>query len=107
MAFPRAIVEQAFQRQAGLCAHCGKPLVIGNRDRQAWGGWHAHHRRDNGGDSLRNCVLLCMDLPEHCHLNIGHGGDFGQRASLRDGHLPYLDAAPSSERPCAAGAFSY
>ncbi len=107
MAFTKTVVEQAFRRQAGLCAHCGKTLVTDRRDRQAWGAWHTHHRTPSGGDSLRNCVILCSELPQHCHLKVGHGGEPGSHPYLHDCELPYFNAAPSSERPFPVTEFAY
>ena len=94
MSFPFDVVEDAWYRQGGLCAHCGKVLVGENCSRGQRGGWHPHHRKPRsygGTDLLRNCVLLCIN-PPNCHLYIGHGGDYRQYAVIYDYDLPYLYA---------------
>ena len=92
MAFPNVIVARAWARQGHRCAYCGKQLVASNRDRGERGSWHPHHRRplaDDGTDTLRNCVILCINLP-NCHLHIGHGGSWQDREPLNDYELRYL-----------------
>lgn len=95
MPFPSSVVEYAWRRQAGLCAYCGKRLKWGSRDKGAMGAWHAHHRRpeDYGGsNTLRNCVIFCINEPENCHLNVGHDGDWDNYCPLSDRNLRYLHA---------------
>ena len=77
MPFPASIIRRAWNRQGGSCAYCCKRLRPGNRDRGETDAWHPHHRKPEdyeGTDSLRNCVILCMNEPENCHYRIGHGG---------------------------------
>ncbi len=67
----------AFLRQGKRCAGCGKELAWENYEKGDWGAWHAHHMDgDRGNDTLSNCVCLCVNEPEYCHLRIGHVGDF-------------------------------
>jgi len=91
--FPSSVVQDAWSRQRGKCAKCGKQLVPANRDRGSIGAWHAHHRKptkDGGTDTLRNCVILCINPPD-CHFNVGHGGiSWDYYAPLSDWELPYL-----------------
>ncbi|MBI2831267.1 MAG: HNH endonuclease [Chloroflexi bacterium] len=93
MGFPYYIVEQAWERQGGRCAYCGKKLSWDNRGRDdAWGAWEPHHKKPleyGGTDYLRNCAILCINV-DNCHLYCGHGGDFRQRIVLYDDELPYL-----------------
>ncbi len=103
--FPRSVVQRAWDRQKGLCAGCGKTLVRGNQDKGQWGAWHAHHRkpRDYGGSALlRNCVLLCINEPENCHLNIGHEGNYGNYAQPSDTELPSLYGEETRMKPTLA-----
>lgn len=77
MAFSGGTISDAWDRQEGQCAYCCKTLVWDNCDYGLRGAWHAHHRRllsYSGTDSLRNCVILCINEPEDCHFNVGHGG---------------------------------
>lgn len=92
MSFSKVIVAKAWVRQGGRCAYCGKQLNPNNHDRGERGGWHPHHRRprvDNGTDTLRNCVIFCIN-PPNCHLYIGHGGNWQDREPLNDSELPHL-----------------
>jgi len=94
MSFSEDTIWRAWDRQDGHCAVCGKRLVDYNRDQGTYGAWHAHHRKPlshDGTDSLRNCVLLCVNYPESCHFAVGHGGvswDYYQ--PLSDSDLPWL-----------------
>lgn len=96
MAFPLGVIQDAWDRQDGKCASCCKTLVAGNRDYGTYGAWHAHHRKplsEGGTDTLRNCVLLCINEPENCHWNVGHGGiGWYYYAPLSDSDLPCLYA---------------
>lgn len=77
MAFLSTTIDKAWTRQGGKCAKCCKQLNKYNRDVGEIGAWHAHHRKpvsENGDDSLGNCVILCINEPENCHFNYGHGG---------------------------------
>jgi len=92
MPFPETIRKRAWIRQGGRCAYCGRTLVYANRDRGSRGAWHPHHRKPEvyeGTDTLHNCVIFCIN-PPNCHLNIGHGGVWGNYCPLDDSDLPYL-----------------
>jgi len=93
MPFPAVIVARAWNRQGSRCAYCGKALNRENRDRGMSGAWHPHHRKpesEGGTDTLRNCVILCIN-PPNCHFHIGHGGmSWMHYESLSDSGLPYL-----------------
>ncbi len=93
MTFQNKTLEEAFHRQGGLCAYCGKELVWASTQSGERGAWHSHHRKaivHGGTDFLGNCVLLCINLPEECHLQIGHGGSYQDNMVLHDKDLPYL-----------------
>lgn len=94
MSFPERVIEDAWNRQGGRCAYCGKWLARANREGGETGAWHPHHRKPtskDGTDSLRNCVILCVNKPEHCHWEIGHGGiSWDYHAPLNDSKLKYL-----------------
>ena len=91
--FPIEVIKNAWIRQGGRCAACGKELTMDNRDRGEVGAWHAHHRKplsEGGGNTLRNCVILCCNEP-NCHFNIGHGGLSTEHYEpLSDFELQYL-----------------
>ena len=93
MGFPDEVVEQAWERQAGRCAYCGKKLSWWNRGQDdAWGAWEPHHKKplaDGGTDYLRNLAVLCINV-QNCHLAFGHGGDYKRRIILYDDDLPHL-----------------
>ena len=59
------------------CECCKKALRWDNRDRGI-GAWHAHHInpiKDNiDNDLVSNMAILCVNEPENCHFNQGHGG---------------------------------
>ena len=83
--FSQPIIDRAWQRQGGRCAACGRDLSRCN--------WDAHHRKGfkyGGTASLGNCILLCRNTPESCHLNLGHNGDWQGNTVLYDSDLPYL-----------------
>ena len=74
MAFSQDTVIQAWNRAGGYCecrrkshdhyyVRCNKTLSWGNRGREGWGCWEAHHINSQGSDSLSNCEILCWD----CH----------------------------------------
>ncbi len=94
MAFSQSTMYRALERQDWQCAHCGKGLVEDNRVLRKKGAWHAHHRKPvsrGGKDSLRNCVILCVNYPQSCHINIGHGGwKWAYYVHLSNNVLPYL-----------------
>lgn len=93
MAFPLEVQKEAFLRQGSRCAYCGKELTWGSTQLIDRGAWHPHHRKaivHGGTDLLRNCVLLCINRPQECHLKIGHGGDYKKNLILHDNDLPYL-----------------
>ncbi len=80
MAFHESVIDQAWRRSGGKCecrrslhahgATCNKPLTRGNRGREGYGAWEAHHINANGGDGLSNCEILCWD----CHKKTGSFG---------------------------------
>lgn len=99
--FSRYVEDRAWERQGGLCARCGKPLVYYNRGQGGSGAYAPHHLRARvygGPDSVRNCVLLCT-IGENCHLHTGHGGDLSRRVVLQDGDLPFLYAGLEQPSP--------
>ena len=92
MPFPGDVVRRAWIRQGGLCAHCGKGLSWGDRDKVGMGAWHAHHRKPESfidGNSIANCIILCTNHP-NCHLKVGHSGSPDKRAQISDTLLPYM-----------------
>ncbi|MFA5078651.1 MAG: hypothetical protein WC541_04095 [Dehalococcoidia bacterium] len=98
--FPDNLIRKAWQRQGGKCARCGKKLLTANKEQGTVGVWHAHPKRcDMGYDLFDNCVLLCTDLPENCHFNIGHmGHHMYTYAVLEDYDLPFLYAGTTYKR---------
>jgi hypothetical protein len=94
MAFPYTTIKEAWKRQGGKCAKCCKELIEYNRDVGEIGAWHAHHRKpegDGGDDSLGNCVILCINEPENCHFNFGHGGiSWAHHSIILDSEMPCL-----------------
>jgi len=93
MEFSKEVQAEAWLRQDGRCAYCGKELVFESTQQGERGAWEPHHRKAikyGGTNYLRNCVLLCINLPENCHLNIGHSGDYKESPILHDADLPYL-----------------
>ena len=93
MGFSNEVLTEAWSRQGGRCAHCGKELVFKSTQQMERGAWHPHHRKavaDGGTDFLGNCVLFCINPPEDCHINIGHAGNYQESPILYDRDLPYL-----------------
>ena len=92
MSFSESVIEEAWQRQSGKCAHCCKELIQWNHDVGVTGAWHAHHRKPThllGTDTITNCVILCINEPENCHFNYGHGGiSWEHYAPLSDEDMP-------------------
>ncbi len=83
--FSQEIIDRAWQRQRGRCAGCKRDLRRCS--------WDAHHRKGfkyGGSNMLGNCVLLCVNTPENCHLNRGHNGSWHINAVLYDNDLPHL-----------------
>jgi hypothetical protein len=78
--FPEEIIIQAFYRQKGICGLCGKKLVYENYEKGDKGAWHAHHLDGtNTNHKLSNCVCLCINKPENCHLEAhfrDYSGDY-------------------------------
>jgi 5-methylcytosine-specific restriction endonuclease McrA len=85
--FPRILRDQAWLRQDGLCAWCGRKLWSLIREMYI----HAHHVvPDQAAQSkspeyswlktLENCVMLC----EECHREFGH-----QDGRFRTGAVPF------------------
>lgn len=64
-------IERAFDAAGGRCECCGKRLAFSNsRKNPGRGQWEAHH------GSRAAPVILCTGLPENCHLNCGHDGNY-------------------------------
>lgn len=83
--FSQDVKDRAWHRQGGCCAICGRDLRRCN--------WDAHHRKAikyGGSNNLGNCVLLCVNTPQNCHLKWGHDGDWQRNTVLHDKDLPYL-----------------
>lgn len=60
--FSEDVVEYHWQKQKGKCPCCGRSLSHVD--------WNVHHKDGyNFNNSLRNCVLVCID----CHHNCYHG----------------------------------
>ncbi len=79
----------AFDRQRGRCGLCGKFLAQDNFEPSAWGAWTAHHVNGDPTDNrLGNCVCLCVNKPESCHLK-AHHGDFAGEYLLPKSEFPY------------------
>lgn len=80
MAFKDDDVKWQFYVMAkGQCECCQKELVWENRDKGQEGAWHAHHVNPvnkNNNDLISNMAILCINEPENCHLNQGHGGNY-------------------------------
>lgn len=69
MAFNENIKWFTYERQEGRCALCGKEIAWDNRTKGQKGAWQAHHiNKDNIDDRPQNCVLLCINEPDNCHL---------------------------------------
>lgn len=67
-------VERAFDRSQGKCECCGKRLSWSrSRGNPGRGQWEAHH------GSRASPVILCTGVPENCHLQCGHTGDYWNR----------------------------
>ena len=61
----------------GKCECCQKELIWDNRDKGIKGAWHAHHvkpLKSGDNDLISNMSILCINEPENCHFNQGHGG---------------------------------
>jgi len=85
--FSEAVITEAWERQNGRCAACGKQLSSQNRQSGQRGAWQPHHIRPvafDGLGTLENCVVLCVSRPEDCHRRVGHQGHFGQGAVPSD-----------------------
>ena len=80
MAFSKVDVVLHFYNYAEcVCECCSKELVWGNHDKGEKGAWHAHHIKpvkNEIDDSIDNMAILCINNPENCHLNHGHGGNY-------------------------------
>ena len=65
MAFSEDVVKDAFDRVNGYCQGCGKKLVQYSRGNTGTrGGWDAEYIKpvsEGGGDTIRNCRIVCMD----------------------------------------------
>ncbi len=98
-AFSRRVEDEAWERQAGLCAGCGRSLVYYNRGQGGSGAYWPVELRPGvygGGRSVENCVLLCTRCQEE---KAGFSGDDGQRRSavLDLGQLPHYSASGNHE----------
>ena len=80
MAFSIEDIKDRFDNYAKeKCECCKKELVWENRDKGLKGAWHAHHvipKRIKNDDSISNMAILCINEPENCHFNQGHGGNY-------------------------------
>lgn len=68
MAFPKSVIDKAWDRADGHCETCGKQLVYDHHEEGERGAWEAHHikaQKDGEDNSLSNCKILCLD----CHKN--------------------------------------
>jgi hypothetical protein len=73
------VIKRFFITAKGQCECCKKKLVFKNRDKGTKGAWHAHHvipKNVKFNDSIINMAILCINDPENCHLNKGHGGNW-------------------------------
>lgn len=96
-----SIEARAFDRQGGLCGACGKKLCFEAFQTGDWGAWNAHHvDGDPLNNSISNCVCLCINPPEECHLLVGHVGDFNGPSVATRTSYPFLMGAEGS--PSAA-----
>lgn len=88
MAFSNIDILLNFHTSAhGACECCGKKIVWGNRDKGEKGAWHAHHivpKSVRVDDSINNMAMLCINNPENCHLNKGHGGNYKKAQPKKD-----------------------
>lgn len=83
------IQERAFQRQHGRCGLCGDRLTWGACVAGDSGAWHAHHvDGDPTNDRLSNCVALCVDPTDSCHL-YAHHGDFAGNLVIPKSDYPF------------------
>ncbi len=92
--FSRHVEDQAWERQGGLCAGCGKPLVYYNRGQGGRGAyWPVRMKPDvyAGSSSADNCVLLCTECQEARFGGDGNGKP-RRRAILDRRDLPFLQA---------------
>jgi hypothetical protein len=90
--FSRHVEDQAWERQGGMCAGCGKPLVYYNRGQGGRGAyWPVRMKPDvyAGPSSADNCVLLCTRCQE---TRFGGDGESRRRAILDRKELPFLQA---------------
>ena len=84
------IAEKAFNRQNGRCGLCGYRIVWGAFVAGDSGAWHAHHADGNPtNDRLSNCVALCVNPVDSCHL-FAHHGDFDGPDVLPDDDFEFL-----------------
>jgi hypothetical protein len=85
-AFPELIVDDAFERQDGLCGYCGADLEETS--------YEAHHLNgEPTDDRLDNCVLLCALPDDDCH-HFAHDYDWWRGALLKKKDFPYWDGDP-------------
>lgn len=74
--FPGPAEDRAKSRQDGDCAACGahwRTAILGRGSV-----WFVHPLvpfEEGGGKTADNCVILCGEAFNNCHLKIGHGGD--------------------------------
>lgn len=90
MIFSNETVSEAFKRQGGRYACCGKKLS--NYPYSGSGSWEAHHMisaSHGGSDSLENCMILCIKGC-NCHLNVGHSGNWKNGVPQREDDFEYF-----------------
>jgi hypothetical protein len=73
MAFSEDTVKQRWDSAGGKCecvrtthghgGRCNKTLSWGNRGREGWGAWEAHHIGSPTDDLYSNCRIYCWE----CH----------------------------------------
>lgn len=74
--FPFGAVEKAWHRQKRGCARCGQYF-----SHIHWGkntDWFVHPivpSEEKTDKTASNCVILCGEPFNNCHLKIGHGGE--------------------------------
>lgn len=82
--------REAYIRQDGLCAYCGKPLSVSKYFNKHYEGivGFAHHLvtiKIGGKNKTWNCIYLCK---EH-HLEVGHDGNYKNWVRLKVSDFPF------------------
>jgi len=77
--FPRAMQQQALERQGFVCASCGETIRAlgepGRPDNRFGEIGHAHHIKHakfGGRAIVENCVIICQS----CHYSAHEGGNY-------------------------------